>query len=151
MIKRGFTLIEVLVVLAIMTIILTIIISGFTVFQNTQALDKNSETVAEVLQTARVQTLSSKNASQYGVHIGSTSLTLFSGSTYVPGAPDSQNYPLLGSDSALSLSLTGGGTDIVFNRLTGETAEDGTITVSSPLSNRVRTITIYKTGLIEFK
>ena len=149
--KKGFTLVEILIVIAILGILVGIVVTSFATFRSVQGLDKDSETVVEVLQQARSQTLVSQNASQYGVHFASSTVTLFTGTTYVPGSSTNQDYLLVGSDTVLSLSLTGNGTNVVFARLNGETAQNGTIVLSSQTSGRTRTVTIYKTGLVQFK
>jgi prepilin-type N-terminal cleavage/methylation domain-containing protein len=149
--KRGFTLIEILVVIVIMAILVTIVLSVFPKFNKSQALDKDAETIVQILRQARSQTLSSKNATQYGVHFGSSAATLFSGSTYSSSASDNQVFTLQTSDLIVSTGLTGGGSDVIFIRLSGETSQYGTITVSSPTLSTTRTVTIYKTGVIQYK
>lgn len=148
--KRGFTFIEIMIVLGILGLLSAIIFSTFISLRKSQALDKDTEIVAEVLTQARSQTLSSQNASQYGVHIASAGITLFTGSSYIAGAATNQSFSLTATDSIVTISLAGGGSDIVFDRLTGETSQNGSVVISSPSASRVRTITIYRTGLIQF-
>lgn len=150
--QKGFTLIEMLVVIAIVSIISTIVFGSFTVFKSAQGLDKDTEMVVEMLRQARSQTLISKNATVYGVHIASTTATLFTGATYSLGDPGNQVFTFLNPDMVVNTTLTGGGSNVIFKRLTGETSQNGTIvlsTVKTPV--RTRTITIFKTGLIEYQ
>ncbi len=147
--RKGFTLIEILIVIAILAVLVTIIVSTFSLFNKNEAIKKDTETVVEVLQQARSQTLSSKNGSQYGVHFGTSKITLFTGATYSAGASTNSDTTLASTDTIVTVTLTGGGNDIVFTRLTGETAQNGTVVVSSPTSSRTKTVTIYKTGVIE--
>jgi prepilin-type N-terminal cleavage/methylation domain-containing protein len=148
--KKGYTLLEVLIVISIIGIVASIIISGFREMQFRHELDLNAEKVVEIIREARSRTLSSQNASQYGVHIGTTDLTTFVGTAYVAGTATNVKYNLTGTDTIIAVTLTGGGSDIVFRRLSGETAQDGTITISSSNTGATRVVTVYKTGLVEF-
>ncbi len=86
---------------------------------------------------------------QYGVHFTDSKVTLFAGSSYVPDDTNNRDFTVNASDSTLSVNLTGGGSDVIFQKLSGETVDDGTVTLSSTL--RTKTVTIYKTGLIEIQ
>ena len=147
--KSGFTILELAIVIAIMATLSAIIISTFISFRKNQALEKDTEIVVQVLEQARNQTLSSKNSSVYGVHFTAPKITLFKGSSYVANDSNNQDFVLSSTDTILTISLAGGGSDIVFNRLTGETTQNGTIVVSSPGLSRTKTVTIYKTGVVE--
>ncbi|MCC2630348.1 MAG: seg [Candidatus Paceibacter sp.] len=149
--KRGFTLVEILITIGIMLVMVGIIFASFNQFRASQGLEKDTETIVEILQQARAQTLSSKNATAYGVHFASTTVTMFTGSSYSVSDPNNQVFSLISIDTIFSLSLTGGGTDVVFQRLTGETSQSGTITLTSQGTTRTRTITIYKTGLVQYQ
>ena len=83
------------------------------------------------------------------MHIGSTKITLFTGSVYSVGASTNQDFNLNSRDSIITISLTGGGSDVVFVRLSGETSQNGTITLSSSALSQTKTITVYKTGVVE--
>lgn len=145
----GFTVIEILMVLAILTVLTAIVFATFIQFRKQQALGKDAELIVEVLEQAHSQTLSSQNSSQYGVHFSSSQITLFVGGTYSAGAGTNQSYAINSTDTILTISLNGGGNDVVFNRLSGESSQYGTVVVSSPTASATRTVTIYKTGVIE--
>lgn len=150
--KKGFTLIEILVVLGILAIITTLIFNTFVDFRRKKALEADTKMVVEVLIEARNQTLTSQNSSQYGVHFSLSpvpQIVLFAGATYVANAVTNKVYPLASTDNILTVTLVGGGSNIVFNRLTGETNQSGTIILSSPSLSVTKSVTIYKTGSIE--
>ncbi|MBA3550755.1 prepilin-type N-terminal cleavage/methylation domain-containing protein [Patescibacteria group bacterium] len=147
--KKGFTLIEILIVISIIGIISTILMTSFSLFNKSEALDKDTDAVVESLEGARSLTLSSQNASQYGVHFGTSKITIFTGTSYTESASTNRDVVLSPTDTILTISLTGGGSDVVFKRLTGETTQNGTVIISSPSTSKTRTVTIYKTGVIE--
>jgi len=147
--ERGFTLIELLISLGIIIVLLAIVFSSFVKFRDREALLKNTEMVVAVLRQARNQTLSSKNSSVYGVHFSATSTTLFVGGSYSSGTTTNQKFNLSNGDNALTITLTGGGNDVIFRRLSGETSQNGTVVISSTKLSYTKTVTIYKTGLVE--
>ena len=100
--KNGFTLIEALITLAILGLMVTISVLAFKTFKTSQGLDKDTELVIETLQKARTQTLSSQNASVYGVHFASSTVTIFTGATYAAGASTNLAYPFYSADTVLS-------------------------------------------------
>ncbi len=145
--NHGFTLLEILMVIAIMGILITIIISSFSILNKSQALEKSVRQGASIVSQARSLTLSSKEDSNYGVHFESSALTLFKGPTY--SALDANNIvtPLNNLVSITNIALTGGGSDVVFKRLNGSINTPGTITYT--LSSKTKSLTISATGLIE--
>lgn len=146
----GFTLVEMIIVVALVTMIVALATVSFSTVTARQSLDKNTDAVVAVLAQARSLTISAKDASAYGVRLLSTGPVLFTGTTY--NASDAANKPLV-LDPRLSISdisLSGGGSDVLFSKLTGTTTQSGTfrvIVTSTPTA--YRTVTVYATGIIE--
>src|SRR3989344_248097 len=143
--NRGITLMEILVSIAILGMLNLIGLWYFSKATNAQALEKDKQGLVAILQEARSLALSSKNALQYGVHLEEFQTVLFKGSTY-----DNKDQKFNRAIHLSAQSLNGGGIDIIFSRLTGETNNFGTITLSlinSPFSSV--TITINNGGVIE--
>ncbi len=136
-------------VLGVLAIIAVIMMNSFLGFRKNQALRTDTSTIVEVLRQARNQTLASKNSTNYGVHFAASRVTIFTGGTYDVSTSTNQNFDLSSSDNILTISLTGGGNDVVFQRLSGAVSASGTIVISSPGISQTKTVTIYKTGLVE--
>ncbi len=147
--QKGFTLTEVLVSIAIVALLGTIVMSTFFIYRKNQSLSLDTQTVSTILRQARNQTLSYKNSAVYGVHFNTTDVVLFPGSVYSSSNPENEVYPLNYSDTILTIMLAGGGSDVIFQRLTGETSQNGSIVISAPGLTQTKTVTIYKTGLVE--
>ena len=146
---KGFTLIEIVIVLGIASILMAVGFSAFTSYRKSESLSKDTDLVVSVLQQARSQTLTGKNATAYGVHFESGAVTLFTGSAYTAGASSNQRYPL-SSDITLTTNIEGGGSNVIFERITGETDHYGTSAIrltSTTLAST--TIRVYQTGIIE--
>lgn len=152
-IKKGFTLIEILVVLAISAVILSILLSFLNNFSRTQALDKDYLSVVSLIEQAKSASINSKQASQYGVYFASSSAVLFKGLSYISTSSSNQIYNLNSRVSISSLNFVGSSSNqVVFDRLTGYANASGTISISlqnSTSSDKI--IRIYKTGTIEYK
>ena len=67
--NKGFTLIEVVVVLIVLTILISIPISSFYSTQKKSNLDNGTQEFVSALKLAQNRTLSSENNSQYGVYL----------------------------------------------------------------------------------
>ncbi len=146
---RGFSLLELLIVIAIVALLATIGLSPLLSFKKTGDLNGALETAVSLLLEARTKTLSSENESRYGVHFGGDDTTFFKGTVFTEGASGNEVAPLPSSVEIASVSLQGGGNDVVWNRLTGETDTYGIVTFRLKSDNsKVRTLRIEKTGII---
>jgi len=149
--NKGFTLLEILIALGILAMILTIVFFSFSKLNSSQALDKSADLVVSVLEEARSHTLSSVGASQYGVYLDEFEITLFKGTTYVPLDADNKVTALNTFVAIRDVDLSGGGSSVVFKRLTGSTDEVGTAEVYLKTDpSTFRTITISSTGVVEW-
>lgn len=146
----GFSLIEMLIVITIISILAALSYVTFFDTNRTQALEKDRDLVIATLEQARSLTLASSGARQFGVHIQSDRIVLFPGSSYVSGNSENKTEFLNPLVTIASSSIAGGGTDITFERLTGKTSKTGTIGISlqsDPQKSYV--ITVSGTGVIE--
>lgn len=148
--QKGFTLLEILLVIAVAAIAITIAALSFSKLNENLALDKSAELAVSVLNEARALTLSAKESSQYGVDIQPSQLVLFKGSSYSPLDEGNVSTPFNSLVGVRNITLSGGGTSIVFSRLTGTI--DGTGTFELYLlgaTTTYRTITVTATGVAE--
>lgn len=145
---KGFTLIEILVFIAVIVVVITIMWSGLTSFQESHQFNQGIEVTFVFLKDARTRTLASQAAKRYGVHFEETQIVLFEGASYNPAnAISTFAMPSLIRISAIS--LMGGGQDVVFERLTGKTSQYGTINFASRRTAKNKTIQILSSGLYE--
>ncbi len=148
--NKGFTLLEILFAIAIITIAITIVTFSFSKLNSQQALDKSADLVVSTLNEARSLTLSSKGDSQYGVHLEASQVVLFVGSTYSSSAPTNVVTSINSLVGIKNITLVGGGADIIFKRLTGGTDQTGTLEVFLIANTgSFHTITISGTGVVE--
>ncbi|MFH1170151.1 MAG: type II secretion system protein [Candidatus Vogelbacteria bacterium] len=136
--KRGFTLVEILVAIGIIVLVSYLVVIPFASFRDAKLLDGATEDILSLLHEAQTRTLSSDGGVAYGIHFESDKITL---------VPDNKEVLLHNHLTISSISLIGGGTTIMFNRLTGATDESGTVTVSLVADNsQQRVIAISPAG-----
>jgi len=146
---RGFTLIEILIALTIVGILFVGMAGAFMQFNRGNVLEREVRTVVSILDDARGRTLFSENDLQYGVHFESGQIVLFGGQTYSAIDPSNEAESLRGVTIS-SITLTGGASDVVFDRLTGATSVSGTTTVQlSSDTSQTKDIVILPGGIIE--
>lgn len=127
--KSGLTFIELIIVIAISLVILTIILGSFSRFNRSVTFDRDAEKILSMLHKARSDTLASKNDVRYGVHFEGTKIVIFSGSVYNPNSPQNEIFYLKSFESISNISV-GGGSDVLFDRITGATSNFGSVTLS---------------------
>lgn len=147
--RAGFTFVEILVVIAIIALFAVVSIGTFRSMYHNSAQKTAVLEIADALRDSRNNTLGAANDSVYGVHVGTTSVTRFTGSSYVAGAATNETYVFEGGVSATGTIVTSG-TDIVFARLTGVPSAVGTIVVEDSDLTSSTSVVLYKTGLVEY-
>ncbi len=147
--KKGFTLIELLIVLLILGVISGIVVTAFASYRKHNAVMFATAKARAILEEARNLTLDSKGDYQYGVYFQPQTAILFKGDTFVNGASTNKLLNLGSNTTFAYVNLNGGGVTVLFDRLTGETSQYGTIEIALDASTTRKTLRVYKTGLIE--
>lgn len=146
--KNGFTILETIIALIIVSLISSIALWYFKNAESDEALSKDRLGLISLLEEARSLSISSRQAQTYGVRLQADQAILFGGSSYATSSDN--KIHIFNSKVALSdYSLSGGGNDIVFFRLNGSTSHTGTITLSLKNSLSSTTITVLDTGVIK--
>ncbi|MDO8493031.1 MAG: type II secretion system protein [bacterium] len=148
MTKKGFTLLEIILVLAIVLVIATVIVKSYSLFNSRVKVQGDAGKIASLLYKAKSDTISGRGGLQYGVHFESGKAVLFRGTSYSSGASTNQNLPLSPHVSIFAITLTGGGSEVVFQKLTGVTEQPGSIKIRSDSGIASSTISISANGLV---
>lgn len=147
--KKGFTLIETVVSLAILGLIFALALGPFITYYRHVVFQGQREQILAILDEARKSTLSSYNSSQYGVHFATSTVTLFQGAFYISGSSGNSVYTLNTSVQIKNISFTGGGSNVLFKRISGETDQNGSFIIDMPVASTSKSVTIYNSGLVE--
>lgn len=145
--QKGFTLIEILIVITIVVMISGLLMVGFQNFASYQQFNQAAGDVEFTLKQTRLNARSALVDQPHGVHFSTNSITQFYGGTYVPGDPNNQviQYELVTIDPY----LTSGVDTIVFSKLTGIPSATGTVVISGTRFSASTTIKITDAGVIQ--
>ena len=120
----GLTLIEILIGVALGTIILSIVgIVSFDYLKSYQ-YQKEEETLVALLQKARSRSINNINGTMHGLHISATAYTIFEGSDFNT-AVNKENYlhdPLIIGTASVAPGNPVATVDVIFEQLTGKTS-----------------------------
>ncbi len=142
--KKGITLIEILIVLAVIAILIAVVVPQFSRMRENQTIKNAVVDVISTISRARSSTLASIDSSEYGVHFESNQVIIFKGTSYSAVDPENETIDITSPASISAITLSGGSTDLYFSRLTGAPSKTGTITISS--TNFSKIVTISATG-----
>lgn len=145
--QAGLTLLELLIVLALFTLVFAFGFSGFVEYGNQQRTLKSRVEVESLIKETRNKTLASESTTQFGIYFTPGSVTTFEGLSYSPTNPTNRLYTV--APTVVSYKFSNSSSSITFARLTGEVSATGTISLYDKLSNSTTTITILKSGLLE--
>ncbi|MBZ9569857.1 prepilin-type N-terminal cleavage/methylation domain-containing protein [Patescibacteria group bacterium] len=132
-IKKGFTLVELLVIVGILVILAAISAPALRFFQRESDLANSTEEIINTLRFAQNKTLASEGASQYGVYFDSTTsphqYTLFKGTDFASRDSSSDEIHKLPKVVEFYEINLDGGNEAVFDRVTGETGQPGNVSL----------------------
>jgi len=151
-VNTGFTLIEIIVVVAIMLIIASFILVSIKNFRENRVYKNTVQDVVSLLEEARGLTLASHEGGVFGVRFEAQQMIRFRGPSFNAG--DTANKvvvldPLL---TFSSITFVPSGSNVVFEKLTGDASPYGTTTlqlVSTP--TETTDIIISKSGIVEVR
>lgn len=147
--KSGWSLVELIVVIAIFGILAVAAFVSFGGFRNAKTLETTVDEAVSLLNEARSKTLSSEDDSQYGVRFENFKMTLFKGDGYSSSSPSNKITAISPLVEISSVSLSGGGSDVVFQKINGKTGNFGSLIfrVKSDTS-QFKTLNISSTGSV---
>ena len=149
MIKKAFTFVEALVVIAIFATLTGLIVLNARTAQVRTDLNRERDGFISYLRLAQSNAMTGKDSEDHGIHIETDSYTTFTG-TYSEGADGNFVIDLPVSLQFQNISLNGGGDDIIFSPPKGETTTYGTVDLYSEELDKSAQITINQLGIITY-
>jgi len=127
--KKGFSLIEILIVVGILAFLIGAVLVIMNSFQRGKVLDSAAEEIINSLRLAQSRTLASEGASSYGIYFENNKFTLFKGNFFNAALPDNEIHQLPPTLIISQINLTDATSSVAFARLTGYAQSYGTIKV----------------------
>ena len=150
--KLGFSLVEMIVSIAIGAILVATVVVSFSSFRNNKIVDISADQILSVINEARVKAVSSEDYSRFGVRLEAGRVVFFKGDIFTE--PNSSNIetPLSLLVEISDISLNGGGADIVFQKLTGKTSNYGSLRVRLKSdNNKYKIISVKPTSIVNIQ
>jgi len=140
--QKGFTLIEMLLSVVLISVIAGIGIPIYYSFQQRNELDVTAQVIAQTLRSAQLHARAMDGTDGWGVYVTTGTITLYKGTNYATRA-DSQDT----NTSFTSAIMVSGLQDINFTPLLGEVQTTGTLILTSK-ANENRQISINEKGTV---
>lgn len=143
--NNGFTLLEVLLSVTILTMLTGISLPILASLNNRNDLDITTQTIAMQLRRAQSYARGMSQDSAWGVRVQSGSSTLFKGASYATrdtGYDEQTTLP--------STIVPSGLGETVFSKLSGTPSATGTVTLTLQTNNEVRTVTLNAKGMVAY-
>ncbi len=147
----GFTFIEVVLVLGILLTVFALVLPVTRQFAVSASVHDEALALATDLRRAQASALAGIGDGPSGVRLDADPVNTwanFQGATYVPGAPGVETHTIRGEVTLASVSLAGGGNEVVFTELRGTTAQAGAVTLHAR-GGETRTVTVNAHGNVD--
>ncbi|KKP97682.1 MAG: N-methylation motif domain protein [Parcubacteria group bacterium GW2011_GWD2_38_12] len=152
--EYGFTLLEVILVLAILAIISTISFSYLGGFKTSSELDETAGQIVGKLREAQGKAMTGEDNKKWGVHFDNTGAEPFydffsTTNSYASGSTIVETIYLthLAQGITFTAPTSGQSIDVIFSKITGVPSSAQNIVIN--LQNSTKTISIETSGRIE--
>jgi len=147
--RSGFTIIEILIVVAIALIVVGVLLSGFQNYARYQGFKAANASVALTLDQVRADAKVALQDRNHGVKFASDQITTYVGDVYSVG--DSSNVVVTLDGVTIIPNLTNGTTEVVFGKVNGFPSATGTIQVVGNNYNGTTTFTLTEAGVVHYE
>ena len=141
---KGFTLLEVLLSLAILALLAGLSAPVYLNLQSRNDLAVATTTLAQTLRRAQTLAMAVASDSTWGVKVQTGNFTLFKGLGYSARDPSFDEIFDLPSNL-----ISSGPSEIIFSKFTGEPQTTGNITLTN-VNNENRTLSVSPKGMISY-
>jgi prepilin-type N-terminal cleavage/methylation domain-containing protein len=142
---RGFTLLEILIVIGVSLILFYLIIPVGLDFYKSQQLENETGMIVQTLKKAQLKAMAAESDSKFGVYINNDNYILFRGNSY---ASRNNQYDEV-FDLSGSITIVDPPKEIVFSKIEGTPSFTGEIIFNS--GNQTWKILINKFGVISIE
>lgn len=144
--KKGFTLLELIVVIGLVGIVSRLVYSSFSDLNNRQVLDQEVALVKSYIQKSRMNSLNSKNGDAHGIAFASSTISV------IEVLATSTKYIYTLDNRVRLVNSTLGTSTLTFARISGLPNASGTLTYTYSIGTKVigtSTIVINGAGVVQ--
>lgn len=141
--KKGATVLEVLLVVAMIAMMGALSAPVYLKFQNQNDIDNTTTLLVQTLRRAQLSARAGHNDSSWGVYIQNGSITLFSGNDYSLRNSDFDDTININPNISIN-----GNQEIIFSKLHGEPNVNGNTTLT--LATVIKSISINSKGTVDY-
>ncbi len=142
--KRGFTLLELVLVIALAAAVATWSLSGIIRYAAHQEIDRAVTEIITLTNETRQRTIAAETDTQFGLRFATSTVTRFEGVDFDEEAPSNVVLPL--ANVELQIDFSDDSNQIVFSRLRGVSSATGTVTVTHSRSDREVLLEVLPSG-----
>lgn len=143
--QAGFTLLEVLLSVAILTILGALSIPVYQSFLGRNDLNNNTQAIVSTIRRAEQYASGSKNDSTWGVKVQPNLITLFKGSSFASRDVTYDETVTLPS----TITASGALSEVYFAKMTASPSTTGNFTLTAN-TNDTRTVSLNAEGLVTY-
>jgi type II secretory pathway pseudopilin PulG len=140
---KAFTIVELLMVIALITVMMAVMIPISTDYQQRNDLDVAQTTFSQGVRRAQQLAMASDTDSQWGINAVSGNIVIFKGASYA--ARDTSVDESFDTSTAITIT---GQTEYVFAKLSGTPSQTGTITFTN--GNYQKTVGVNGKGIVSY-
>jgi len=144
---RGFSIIELLVVISIFALIVGFAVVGFQNYARYQEFEYSATETAALIEQARVDSRSAIGNVSHGVFIQPSSITVFAGNVY--DSMDVTNQITTFNNVRFEHSLSDAGDVVIFSQLKGLPSATGTISIIDDSLPATTTLSVTLSGIVQ--
>jgi prepilin-type N-terminal cleavage/methylation domain-containing protein len=134
---KGFTLLEILLVIGIISILLILVVPISLDFYKNQEIETQTQFLIQTLRRAQLEAVSGELDSPFGVSISSQNYTLFKGNSYM--GRDTRYDEIFDLPEIIQPS---GISEVVFSKLEGKPSVTGNIILSNNSNTKIININL---------
>ena len=150
--KNGFTLLEILLVIALLGMIAGLVYASFSALNNRQILNAEVDNIKSIIQITRLESLNSKNGSTHRIIFDATTVTTAETGTTTIKVYTLSPSVIMQGQTLKQISNGAATSSVSFAKLTGLANATGTVTYifnGGSAYTATKTITINALGTVE--
>lgn len=153
--QKGVTMLEIIIVFMVVALIVSMGFSSYRTWQRKVLLTNTRDEIKSALVRAQQLATAADNNTAWGMHLATSSYTIFPGDFYNELDPNNKTWDLNGIEivnSYITFADGAGGysSDVVFSKFDGDTYNTGTVSIIVSAQNDLsKNVIVQSSGQID--